>query len=692
MANDRNRALLELLYHVSREVATAIDLRTVLQRVVFLAIENVGAERGSVVVLDDSGKPLDATIVYGKTFHEHTTQQLRDTVERGLAGWVVRNRKPALIPDTSKDERWLRRPDDAAEQTGAKSAICVPLLARERLVGVLTLVHSLPGAFGPEHLELVQAIADQAGVVVLNARLYTESQRQARVMTALAEGAVAMNVSLRLEEVLQRVLTQTMQALQVGTAALALVEPGGGDLVFQAASGHNAGNIIGRRVPAGQGIAGRVAREGRGLVIPDVSQDSRFAESDRFSGIEARAIACVPIQSQGKTIGVLEAINPAAGTFDPDAMLVMTGIGSLAGSAIQNAQLFERLQAAHQRYRELFEDSIDPILITDWDGRILEANRKAVEISGLSGEQLRSMNVDQLHAIDREHTGPKFELLAEGQHCTYESELRRQDGNDLPVEVHVRRVEFEQTDSLQWILRDISERKGLDSLRDDLTAMIYHDLRSPLANIVSSLDVLAGMLPAQNEQVEAILGIANHSTARVQRLISSLLDVSRLESGQKIAAQHPVDPAQLVREAVEDVRPAATSRRQAIEVDLPAKLPAVWIDDDMIRRVLINLLENASKFTPADGKISIGARADKAGWVQVWVQDNGPGIPPADQERIFDKYTRLKTGTQASGLGIGLAFCRLAVLGHGGRIWVESQPHQGAKFQFTLPPAKKAGK
>ena len=95
-----------------------------------------------------------------------------------------------------------------------------------------------------------------------------------------------------------------------------------------------------------------------------------------------RAVVVAPIQSQGRVIGIIEAINPIAKSFDPDALLVMTGIGGLAGSTIQNAQLFERLQAAHQRYRELFEDSIEPMLITDWDGHILEAKRQAILLSG----------------------------------------------------------------------------------------------------------------------------------------------------------------------------------------------------------------------------------------------------------------------------------------------------------------------
>ena len=158
MFEDRSRSLLELLMNVSREVATALDLRTVLQRLLYAALQYVGGERGSIVVMDDLGKPVDATIVFGTQFHDHTTQQLRDTVERGLAGWVVQNRKSTLVADTSKDTRWLRRTDDSEDKSGAKSAICVPLLARDRLVGVLTLVHSIPNSFNEEHLVLMQAI------------------------------------------------------------------------------------------------------------------------------------------------------------------------------------------------------------------------------------------------------------------------------------------------------------------------------------------------------------------------------------------------------------------------------------------------------------------------------------------------------------------------------------------------------
>jgi signal transduction histidine kinase len=253
--------------------------------------------------------------------------------------------------------------------------------------------------------------------------------------------------------------------------------------------------------------------------------------------------------------------------------------------------------------------------------------------------------------------------------------------------VRARRVEFEESDSLQWILRDITERKELDALRDDLTAMIYHDLRSPLGNIISSLEMLDTMLP-EDEAMQSMMGIATNSTARIQRLVNSLLDIHRLESGQKIIDQKSVDPVELIQEAIRDVEPGAASRHQTIDKLLTGKYPLIWVDVDMIHRVLINLLENAIKFTPSQRRIEIGAQPDGV-FVKIWVRDNGPGIPPADQQRIFDKFTRLRGKERPAGLGVGLAFCKLAVQGHGGQIWVESVIDKGSTFWLTLPVAQK---
>jgi two-component system, NtrC family, sensor histidine kinase KinB len=198
--------------------------------------------------------------------------------------------------------------------------------------------------------------------------------------------------------------------------------------------------------------------------------------------------------------------------------------------------------------------------------------------------------------------------------------------------------------------------------------------------------VLSGLLSASDTQSHSILSIASNSTARIQRLVDSLLDLNRLEAGQPVVDQKVVNPLFLVQQAVKDVSPSSEGRRQNVVSKLADRLPLLWVDAGMVHRVLVNLLENAIKFTPTEGNIEVGAKKDGE-WLQFWVCDNGPGIPPADRERIFDKFTRLRGKNTPGGLGVGLAFCRLAVQGHGGRIWVESQDGQGTAFHFTLPLA-----
>lgn len=688
MSEGHTRPLLELLVKVSREVATVLDLRTVLQRLLFAALQYVGGERGSIVVMDDNGKPIDATIVYGRQFHDHTTQQLRETIEKGLAGWVVQNRKPALVPDTSKDERWVRREDDASNKSGAKSAICVPLLARERLVGVLTLVHPVPNSFNQDHLSLMQAIADQASVAVLNARLHSETQRTARIMSALAEGAAAINTSLEMPDVLRRILTQTMQALQVETVALALTDKNN-DLVYHAAAGNNSTTIAGYRVQAGQGLANTVITDSQALIIPNVKHESRFTSIDKLNGVEMRAIAIAPIQAHGKTIGIIEAINPISGAFDNDALVVMNGLGSLAGTTLENATLFERLQKAHQHYRDLFEDSIDMILITDWEGNILEANRQAVSSSGYTSDEVHRLTIDQLHEVHWNVTGLNFETLRDSKGSMYESGMIRQDGSSISVEVYVRHVEYEGGHALQWIMKDISARKELDDLRDEMNSMVFHDLRSPLSNISSSIEMMDALI-TDDENLISMLNIAKNSIGRIHRLLNSLLDINRLELGQQILEQNAINPVDLIQKTLLDVEYGATARGQKIINKANGVLPLIWADSDMIYRVFVNLIENAIKFSPAEGIIEVGGQPSSDGkFVKFWVKDSGIGVPKADYERIFEKFTRLRGKNRPGGLGVGLAFCKLAINGHHGEIWVESELNKGATFWLTIPVATK---
>jgi NtrC-family two-component system sensor histidine kinase KinB len=679
------RSSLELLYHISRELSSALDLRTLLERVLMLSMQNVGAINGSIIVLDDHGDPVDSAIVAGDTIHNHTTDRLRDTLEKGLSGWVVRERQTALVEDTTQDSRWMPRQYEEDEKQNPKSAVSAPILTRDKLVGILTLVHPKPGFFTSEHVALVRAIADQAGIAVLNARLYTESQSHAAVMTSLANSAAGISVSLNLEDVMMGILEQIDQALNVQAVELTLIDPLTGHLQRRAAKGWGKPRTV--RLPSKieHGISPWVMKHDESVIILEAEKDERIDQlADRAGRMITKSVLCAPIHYRGNVIGTLEAINSKEGNFDKDSLLILTGIANLAGTAIRHAQLFEQLQAAHQRYQDLFEDSIDPILITNWDGEILEANRKAVTASDYSKQDLHGMKIDQLHRVDCTLVGDGFSQLHTGSTVSYESKLQTASGHEVPIQVYARQIQTEETSGLQWILRDITEQKKLDTLRDDLISMIYHDLRSPLANVVSSLDLLDTMLPTDDSAMKSLLEISRRSTERIQRMTESLLDMSRLEAGQPIGKRIMVSVPDLIYESVEAIVSTVNNKNQSIGYRVSENLPNVLVDQDMIRRVVTNLLENASKYSPAGSDIEVGSHRQDD-FVYIWIQDHGQGIPASEHERIFDKFTRLKSGNGPKGLGLGLAYCRLAVQAHGGRIWVESGLGVGSRFVFTLP-------
>jgi K+-sensing histidine kinase KdpD len=256
-------------------------------------------------------------------------------------------------------------------------------------------------------------------------------------------------------------------------------------------------------------------------------------------------------------------------------------------------------------------------------------------------DSLRGKLIGQMHAIDTEVVGNSFARLKEGGTRSYEAQIHASGGKSVPVQVYVRQVRIEGEHHLQWIFRDISERKHLDSLREDLLSMVYHDLQSPLANVVSSLDIMDTMLPPDDDPtLKSLISIAVRSTGRIQRLTNSLLDINRLEAGQPIGDRQAYMIGDLASDAVDSVLPILESKQQNLDNLIPPDLPAVFVDGDMIRRALANLIENAVKYSPFDTRIQLGAQKEGS-WIQVWVQDQGPGIRPADHERIFEKFTRI---------------------------------------------------
>jgi PAS domain S-box-containing protein len=390
-----------------------------------------------------------------------------------------------------------------------------------------------------------------------------------------------------------------------------------------------------------------------------------------------------PLIVRDHAVGLLNVDSRTVGAYrEQDADDVMA-FADQAAAAVANAQLFAETQAARRRYATLFEDSVDPVLITTPEGEVTDANVAAQEYLGASLDELHGRDIRSLHTPEAEP--PSGLSLQTGETLAYEATAVHRDGRSLAFEVHAKRIDTAPHPTLQWIFRDVSERAALDDLRRDLTSMIFHDLRSPLGNIISSLEMLQVSLAESDETTRSVLSIAQRSSRRLSRLIESLLDLGQLETGQAVLHKTHSSMSALVAEATEEIHPVAEARGHMIQFSLPkGELLMAEMDVEMIRRVMINLLENAIKYTRSPGRITVFGRRE-AQAIVVGVRDSGPGIAPQDQKAIFEKFARLAKEGQPKGLGLGLAFCRLAVEAHGGSIWVESELGQGSTFAFSLP-------
>ena len=221
----------------------------------------------------------------------------------------------------------------------------------------------------------------------------------------------------------------------------------------------------------------------------------------------------------------------------------------------------------------------------------------------------------------------------------------------------------------------------LEQLRDNLTHMIVHDLRSPLTTILLTLDVLKLELPDLTPEVEKTLEAALSNCALVSEMVTQLLDVSRLEAGQMPIQKTACDLAEVARNVLDSLAGLAEERSLILTAPEPV---VAMVDADLMRRIISNLVGNAIKFPRDNGEIKISLTPQN-GEVRVEVADNGPGIPPEYHQKIFEKFGQAKDGMRKIGTGLGLTFCKLAIEAHAGSIGVDSEIGQGSVFWFLVP-------
>jgi two-component system, sensor histidine kinase and response regulator len=218
--------------------------------------------------------------------------------------------------------------------------------------------------------------------------------------------------------------------------------------------------------------------------------------------------------------------------------------------------------------------------------------------------------------------------------------------------------------------------------KDDLSQLIVHDLRSPLAGIRANIEA-AQSERGLSDDVATSLNHALVGVRALERLITNLGEVTRADDGRLTPRQNAVDLRRLAEEAGQAIEPRLRVRQQRLSLEI-GSIPAVRGDRDLVLRILDNLLENAALYGPKAGLIILGARDAGDGFVELWVDDQGPPVPAAERDRVFQKYASLNR-TARTGRGLSLLFCRVAAEAHGGRIWIEDAAAGGVSFRVRLP-------
>jgi signal transduction histidine kinase len=237
------------------------------------------------------------------------------------------------------------------------------------------------------------------------------------------------------------------------------------------------------------------------------------------------------------------------------------------------------------------------------------------------------------------------------------------------------------------ILQDVTRLRLLDEVKTNLVSTVSHELKTPLTSVRMGLHLLLEeRIGALNDKQTELLLAAREDSERLLRMINDLLDLATLESGTAVLPSETIEPKELVDRAADDLRPLVESRGTRFVTQIAPDLPKVFVDSRQIAHVFSNFVSNAAKHTKAGDEIVLGVRMHE-GNVRFSVIDHGPGIPLEYQSRIFDRFFRIP-GTEAPGVGLGLAIAKEIVATQGGSIGVNSKPGEGSEFYFDLPPAK----
>ncbi len=373
-------------------------------------------------------------------------------------------------------------------------------------------------------------------------------------------------------------------------------------------------------------------------------------------------------------------------------------IGELARSindmARQLRNTIDMITDERNRARAILDSMADGVIALDREGRVLLINPVVEEIFDLRQETCLGKKI--LGVIRNYDVERLLRKALETQKPTSEEVKIFGAGSDPRIfRLHATPLKGSnrETGGVVVVLRDITERKKLEQMRTEFVANVSHELRTPLTSIKGFLETLLDGAMNDPKTSRQFLEIMSQETERLTRLVDDLLDLSKIEERRVVHRWQPVNLVDIINRVASLFRPQAKEKALTLSLEVPRDLPSVYGDPDMLAQVLINLLDNAIKYTPPRGSVTIRAMVLED-QLRVEVEDTGIGIPAESLPRIFERFYRVDKARsrELGGFGIGLAIVKHIIRAHGGKIEVESTPGKGSLFYFTLPLAEPASR
>lgn len=446
----------------------------------------------------------------------------------------------------------------------------------------------------------------------------------------------------------------------------------------------------------------KVIRTGVAELVPEITdemlvmsaRDPEHLATLRRVGLTSAIIA--PMIARERTLGAITLVTAESRhRYDENDLGLARELARRAALAVDSAHLYDAertaravAEEAQVRFRAVFEGVPDAMLVADNEGRLLEANIAACHMLGFGLDELLSLRLADIFPDPDITLRQSAELAARGE-WRAETGIRRRDRVKIPVESWWQRLDLPAGPVDIGVLRDISERLATDQVREEVLAAIAHDLRNPLSSIRLQAQMLQRLV-RRGEQLEPTrldesLTAINTMTTRVTFLLEDIVDVARTRDGEGIPLSP--EPTDLVSLAQRCATEAATASARAVTVAAPQDpLLGVW-DPHAIERVVLNLVNNALKYSPGGGTVTVrvAPAGDNTDWALLEVADEGIGIPATDLPRIFERYRRARNVGQIGGTGLGLTGAKQMVERHGGTISLMSEEGRGTTVTVLLP-------